>query len=144
MDEFKKENLKKLQDWAKKRGFFVGEVLLLINRAFGYSWETIPDDKFNDVTKFINVVWNYRYKIIEPEFYRKCRDPQVIDLTLGYSHGCYDDISSEELRYYTWNNKGEKTEVSTGRVVNPIIMPNPKPDYHKNLRGLMNGKVHIS
>jgi len=64
---------KKFNEWTKRIQYIgtnnnvpLGEILLLINYAFGYVWDTIPFGKYNEVYEFIKKNYDLRYKWIDP------------------------------------------------------------------------------
>lgn len=50
------------------------ELLLLINRAYGYIWQTIPPERVDEICTWIESgAWDSRYMWTCPDLYQSCR-----------------------------------------------------------------------
>jgi hypothetical protein len=54
----------------------LGEILLLINRLYGLSWDTIPLCKFDEIALIIKKNWYCILAIIEPEFHNRLMETE--------------------------------------------------------------------
>ena len=69
------DNTKRLQQFAEYSGYSdMGEVLIMINKQYGYIWETIPSHKFDEIRIYLKNWIKSRYKIIDLELYNKVRN----------------------------------------------------------------------
>jgi hypothetical protein len=49
----------------------IGGCLLMINANYGYTWDTIPWGRFDEIKEFVRNNTKDRYKLIDPEFHKK-------------------------------------------------------------------------
>jgi len=62
-----KENLIELQNVCRKKHLDLGESLLIMNRTYGWTWETAPDKELETLKQFFIHNWFHCFAILEPE-----------------------------------------------------------------------------
>jgi len=59
--------LNEIQDICKNKYLDLGEALLMLNKSFGYIWDTIPFGKMDEIKQWFINNWFRNYQILEPE-----------------------------------------------------------------------------
>jgi hypothetical protein len=65
------ENLKDLLTVCHNKHVCTGETLLVINRMWGFTFETLPDSRLEDTKTWMLNNWFRVYAVLEPERHEK-------------------------------------------------------------------------
>lgn len=84
------ERIRELQLFCQHYYDSLSEVLLIINKNYGWIWETIPDARIDELRLFLSNFAKCRYKLIDPELYKKVR-AHCNKNKLAYPYGYLDN-----------------------------------------------------
>jgi hypothetical protein len=59
--------LREIQNYCKNRYVDLGEAVVLINKTFGYIWDTIPFGKIDEILEWFQNNWFRGYAIMDSE-----------------------------------------------------------------------------
>jgi len=63
-----------LQKCAEEHNLFTGEALIMINKNYGYVWDTIPYGKFGELKQFLcNHAGDEKYRFLNPRIFEELK-----------------------------------------------------------------------
>jgi len=85
-----KDELRKIQSAVTDQLYDIGEMLVMINRNYGYSWETIPWGKMDEIKIWVRKNYFRRTQLLAPDLHHDL-------MTMENNQGA--------IEYKNWFNK---------------------------------------